>query len=278
MLSQVSLLYENGGLVNAFVPTTGRPRNSGAGFTLIELLVVMGIIALLIAILLPALSAARGAARTVRCQSNVRQVNLGTLSFATDHRDTLPENRFSISPSNHVTWRHLISTQGYMKPIEAWACPSQVDEPRSERGIVNNGSLCVGDLEANYVINGHLVWRRQPQPIEFYRRLVTIPRQSLTILNTESRAVFSDLRATDGNLQVRQNGHSWFGYWHNGTGVYAALDGSGSVARLLETGSPECRWHNGQDNDTDPFNPQPPEDVPRHAHDDWGTLVGADHL
>ncbi len=60
------------------------------GFTLIELLVVISIIALLIGILLPALSSARVAARTVACASNVRQLAIGGHAYAVDNRDPLP--------------------------------------------------------------------------------------------------------------------------------------------------------------------------------------------
>ena len=66
------------------------PRASNPGFTLIELLVVISIIALLIGILLPALGAAREAARATQCLSTVRQIAIATNVYATEHRDLLP--------------------------------------------------------------------------------------------------------------------------------------------------------------------------------------------
>src|SRR5207249_10697817 len=61
-----------------------------AAFTLVELLVVIAISALLIAILLPSLMAARRQANLIRCQSNLRQLACGCLLHAHEHRGYLP--------------------------------------------------------------------------------------------------------------------------------------------------------------------------------------------
>jgi len=83
---------------NSFVPQTTRRRDginrsrSGGAFTLIEVLVVMGIIAIIAALLLPALSSANAKARQAGCLNHLRQLALAWQMYSGDNDGMLVEN------------------------------------------------------------------------------------------------------------------------------------------------------------------------------------------
>ena len=66
------------------------PRRRAAAFTLVELLVVIGIIAILVAILMPALSRAKESARRVQCLSNLRQLGMAVMMYTQDNKGRFP--------------------------------------------------------------------------------------------------------------------------------------------------------------------------------------------
>ncbi len=92
----------------------GRPRG---GFTLIELLVVISIIALLVALLLPALGSARQAAKQSICLQQLRQIAMGSLLYAEDNGELLPR------VTRDTQGQQIVLLYPYVQSTELFLCP-----------------------------------------------------------------------------------------------------------------------------------------------------------
>jgi prepilin-type N-terminal cleavage/methylation domain-containing protein len=179
-------------------------------FSLVELLVVMGIIAILMALLLPALSKAREQARRTQCLSNLRQVFLTLANYANDNHDHVPigyrvgrkqwDSMVYSATSGKFCLYGTLYLNGYMKQPEIFYCFAEQDPQSMYNSPINPwppGPPLHGasNTYAGYALRPDT---QLPDSLETTPN-VTVPK----LTNFRNEAILSDLFHTPGRLDTR---------------------------------------------------------------------------
>jgi prepilin-type N-terminal cleavage/methylation domain-containing protein/prepilin-type processing-associated H-X9-DG protein len=210
----------------ALAPTHLPSRPRRRAFTLVELLVVIGIIALLVAILLPSLSRARESAKGVACLSNLRQMATAAQAYANEHGGSYPIAYFSAADAQYAYaygWdftlvKDLATGQRTARPGLLWAGEGnmQIQQCPSFDGR----SMTLMDPYTGYNYNTSFIGHGEGE-------LIVAPAKASQVKSPSATALFGDGQWTSGankfmrspnaspsdsNLSARQAGTQ--GYRH----------------------------------------------------------------
>jgi len=226
-------------------------------FTLIELLVVIAIIAVLAALLLPALVRSREKALTVVCLSNHKQLQLAWFTYAVDaHDELIPSGHDKIdaplpeatndvwwvygSMSGDPFWTNTVHVQAgllwpYAKALGIYKCSS---DKKSERWTDHGGTLTSRSVTMNRFLNG---WGKGSGPGRIYKKLsdISTPSTRWVFLDEAPSTIASGYF---GSYLPRTWSRMPAAYHSGGAGVLSFADGHAESKKWTDPYVLGCNW------------------------------------